>query len=192
MSWLVYGIAATNGVVYVAQNSPDTRRFTASHTSLSLRQFSERPWTILTHAFAHASLTHLGFNMLNLVMFAPTVAASMGPSRFGLLYAGSAVCGGTAQLYHNYLSRARDLKSLGASGALSGILLYHCARVPHGQTYIYVFPIQNSVLGAIFLGGNAVALASGESGDAVAYAEHLGGGLAGAAAALLVRSRVLR
>jgi membrane associated rhomboid family serine protease len=191
MSWLVYGIAATNGVVYVAQNSPETARVTARHTSLSLRQFSARPWTLLTHAFAHASLTHLGFNILNLVMFAPAIAASMGPSRFGLLYAGSAVCGGAAQLYHNSLSRARDLKSLGASGALSGLLLYHCTRVPHGETYIYVFPIRNSVLGAVFLGGNAVALAS-EGGGQVAYAEHLGGGLAGAAAALLVRSRILR
>ncbi|KAI7890248.1 uncharacterized protein EV154DRAFT_255140 [Mucor mucedo] len=97
--------------------------------------------TLLTSAFSHKSLDHLGLNMFVLYTMGQGVIEFIGASRFLLLYAGAGI---TASLvgvgYRKYIKpmlekgyrQQRDnslfLGSLGASGSVMGITtLYACA-----------------------------------------------------------------
>ena len=45
-----------------------------------------QPWQLLTHAFMHASFTHILFNMIGLYFFGPVLEARLGPKNFLALY----------------------------------------------------------------------------------------------------------
>ena len=49
------------------------------------------PWQVVTYGFLHASLTHLGFNMLALYMFGGDLERLWGPKRYLQLYFASLV-----------------------------------------------------------------------------------------------------
>lgn len=74
-------------------------------------------YRMLTSAFLHAGLLHLGFNMFALYLFGSQVEAALGIPRFVALYLLAALGGSAASLF---FSSPQQL-SLGASGAVFGI-----------------------------------------------------------------------
>ena len=74
-------------------------------------------YRMLTSAFLHAGLLHLGFNMFALYVFGSQVEAALGIVRFVALYVLAALGGAACSLY---FSSPRQF-SLGASGAVFGI-----------------------------------------------------------------------
>jgi membrane associated rhomboid family serine protease len=75
-------------------------------------------YRLLTAAFMHASILHIGLNMYALYLFGPPLEAALGRARFLAVYLISAV-GGTAASY----AFSNPLQpSLGASGAVFGLL----------------------------------------------------------------------
>lgn len=74
------------------------------------------PWALLTSVFAHASLIHLGVNLLSLYLFGPTLEQMLGRARFLAMYL-LAGCGGSVAVM---LLEPRG-GVLGASGAVFGL-----------------------------------------------------------------------
>jgi membrane associated rhomboid family serine protease len=74
-------------------------------------------WRLFTAAFLHASLIHLGMNMLGLWWFGSPLEATLGRARFLLLYCVSGLAGSAGAL----LATPNGI-TVGASGALFGLL----------------------------------------------------------------------
>ncbi|MEC4017413.1 rhomboid family intramembrane serine protease [Streptomyces sp. H27-D2] len=80
---------------------------------------AEGQWyRLLTAAFLHQQFMHIAFNMLSLWWLGPPLEAALGRARFIALYLLSAL-GGSAL---SYLLAAQNQPSLGASGAIFGLL----------------------------------------------------------------------
>jgi membrane associated rhomboid family serine protease len=74
-------------------------------------------WRLITSAFLHASLLHIGFNMYFLWFVGTPVEAALGRGRFLLIYFVSGLAGSAGALVYT-----PDKQTVGASGALFGIL----------------------------------------------------------------------
>lgn len=75
-------------------------------------------WRIVTSAFMHASLLHIGFNMFALWIFGRFIEAVLGSSRMLFVYAVSLIASGASVVYFS----PPDVATLGASGAIFGLI----------------------------------------------------------------------
>lgn len=76
-------------------------------------------WTLVTYAFIHADITHIGFNAVWLLAFGSAVARRFGSVRFLIFFALTAAAGALAHL----ISHAGDLQPMiGASASISGTM----------------------------------------------------------------------
>lgn len=74
-------------------------------------------WQVVTSAFTHVSVTHIGVNMLALWFLGPPVEAVLGRARFLAVYGVSLLAGSAAVM----LFSAPNGQTLGASGAIFGL-----------------------------------------------------------------------
>jgi membrane associated rhomboid family serine protease len=98
------------------------------HQVLHLNIF--RPFvfiTLVTSLFLHEGWLHLGGNMLYLWIFGDNVEDKLGRFRFFVFYI---ICGIAASSLHIYLEPTSNVPTIGASGAISGVL----------GAYIILFP----------------------------------------------------
>lgn len=77
--------------------------------------FQHQWWRLITAMFLHGGLIHIGFNMMTLMQFGPAVEELYGSPRFLFLYTITGAVG-------FFFSALRGHSSLGASGALLGII----------------------------------------------------------------------
>jgi membrane associated rhomboid family serine protease len=75
--------------------------------------------SLVTSMFLHADIIHLGLNMMFLLLSGDAVERELGNFRFLALYL---TCGIVAGLFHAYLNSASTIPTIGASGAIFGIL----------------------------------------------------------------------
>ena len=75
-------------------------------------------WQLLTSAFTHVEVWHIGFNMLALWILGPQLEMVVGRSRFVALYLLSALAGSTLV----YWAADVDSSTIGASGAIFGLM----------------------------------------------------------------------
>ena len=75
--------------------------------------------SLVTSMFLHADLIHLGLNMIFLLLSGDVVERELGNLKFLGLYL---TCGVIAGLFHAYLNSASTIPTIGASGAIFGIL----------------------------------------------------------------------
>ena len=76
-------------------------------------------WTLVSYAFIHADITHLGFNAVWLLAFGSAVARRFGSLRFIAFFALTAAAGALAHL----VAHIGDLQPMiGASGSISGTM----------------------------------------------------------------------
>src|SRR5256885_4984523 len=94
-------------------------------------------WTILTHQFLHGSWLHLIVNMWTLWIFGDNVEDRMGSLRFAFFYL---ICGSTAGLTQVLTNPYSTLPSVGASGAIAGVLGAYLMFFPTARL-IVLFPI---------------------------------------------------
>lgn len=89
-------------------------------------------WRLLTHAFVHDpnSFLHLAFNMLFLWWFGTDVELIYGPREFLGFYLAAALLGGSA-FYVWSLTQSADMRALGASGAVTAVLVLCACHFPH-------------------------------------------------------------
>jgi membrane associated rhomboid family serine protease len=142
--------------------------------------------TIFTSMFMHGGLGHLAGNMLYLWIFGDNLESRMGHVRYLLFYL---LCGVMATLSHVFVSAfaGKDLlvPSLGASGAISGVLGGYLLLFPRNEVRVFVIALFLRVPAFITLGlwiGLQLMSGWGSIGgqsDGIAYAAHIGGFFAG-------------
>ena len=96
-------------------------------------------WRLLSAAFLHFGIFHIGFNMYALWIFGPPIEAAMGKIRFLTLYLLAGVGGGLLSVGLGQL----DETAAGASGAIFGLFaaMYIVARHRNFNTQPIVFTI---------------------------------------------------
>lgn len=162
--------------------------------------------TAVTHVFLHAGWMHLAGNMVYLALFGPPLEARLGPLRYYVVFIVSAMFGAflhtalTASFAPQYLGYG----VVGASGAASGLLGAYLVRLYFSRVRIawWIFmPLQGvnrtgrsyvpAVIAIVLwfaLQGVRAVMQYGAGGAAIAYGEHVGGFLAGAALALAMKT----
>jgi membrane associated rhomboid family serine protease len=140
--------------------------------SLPTHEF--QPWQPLSYMFMHANLSHIFFNMFNLWMFGAAMENFWGTRRFLFYYL---VCGIGAGLLYMLVPGLHV--TIGASGAVYGILLAFGMTFPNEYIYLYfLMPIK---VKWFIIGMIAIEILQGVfySFDGVAHFAHLGGMLIG-------------
>jgi len=148
-------------------------------------------YRMITSGFVHANPTHLLFNMLTLYFFGPVVEAYLGTAPFLILYFGCELAANGLTLL---LKRwQRGYSSLGASGAISGVLLSSCMFQPFSKIYLMFIPIgiPAFIYAICYIGYSSFQVAE-DSRDGTAHEAHLGGALAGIAFTILFQPTVLQ
>lgn len=144
-------------------------------------------FTVLTSMFLHGGWLHLIGNMLYLWIFGNNIEDSMGHLRFIVFYLLTGIVAAAAHLVFNPSS---SVPTIGASGAVSGVLGAYLVLFPHAQietliTFgwfirIVLLPAWALLIvwiGLQFLHQLLEPLSPG--GGGVAYAAHIGGFVAG-------------
>lgn len=145
-------------------------------------------FTLLTSMFMHGSWMHLVGNMLYLWIFGDNIENRLGRTRYIIFYL---LCGLIASLSHVFSTvmstQSSIVPSLGASGAISGVLGAYLMLFPKRKVKMFVIRavidvpswaalgfwiVLQVVMGLGLLGGDS-------GGGGVAYAAHIGGFLAG-------------
>ena len=160
-----------------------------------------RPWQLLTYMFMHGNFSHLFFNMFALWMFGATLENIWGPKRFLLFYILCGLGAGLMQEGVQYIEYVTSLShyqnvnmggqiipmgqylnymtTVGASGAIYGLLLAFGMMFPNSMIYLYfLVPIKAKWF---VIGYAAIELLTGifYTSDGVAHFAHLGGMLVG-------------
>ena len=156
---------------------------------------------LATNMFLHGGWLHLILNMWTLWLFGPAVEDRMGHARYVWFYLG---CGVAAALAHALMNPQSDLPSLGASGAIAGVLGSYMRFFPTARVVVIVplifIPLFFQMPAAIFAGlwflmqfvqGTAAALAPTDIGG-VAWWAHVGGFAVGFVVAPLLRQQTGR
>eukprot|EP00899_Mesostigma_viride_P000665 jgi/Mesvir1/1059/Mv17580-RA.1 len=160
---IIWGLIGANCAVFAAVNlhfigwPTFLRHFTVSAQNLQ----GLRLHTLVTHAFTHADIWHLGSNMLALYFFGSEMVGILGPSGFLKLYLGAGAVAGLAHVvYHSlyvpwskgYPRAISDPAALGASGAVNAVVLLNTLMFPTRIIYLNFFiPVPAILLAGLYL-----------------------------------------
>lgn len=133
------------------------------------------PWQIVTYAFLHGSVTHLLFNMFAVYMFGADMERIWGGKRYLTYYLLCAVSAALAQLLVS-MGTGAYYPTLGASGAVFGLLLAFAWYFPHRQIMLLIPPVPMPARLFVAVYG-VLELVLGVTGTqaGVAHFAHLGG-----------------
>lgn len=159
-----------------------------------------RPYQLVTYMFMHGGFTHILFNMYAVWVFGSILERVWGSSRFLLFYIVTGVGAGLMQELVQYLYFSMNLAqytqvnmggglivpmaeylnlwtTVGASGAVYGILLAFAMTFPNEQLFMipFPFPIKAKYFVMIFGAFELFTGLSNNVGDNVAHFAHLGG-----------------
>ncbi len=143
--------------------------------------------TLITSMFMHGGFAHIFGNMLFLMIFGDNIENRIGHLRYLLFYL---VCGIIASLAHVFVSVSLGsstlIPSLGASGAISGVLGGYLLLFPKRRVRVIMFYQMMEVPAIVAIGIwfafqliSGIGLLGGKEGGGVAYGAHIGGFIAG-------------
>ena len=147
--------------------------------------------TLFTSMFMHGGIAHIAGNMLFLWIFGDNVEDKMGHLRYLVFYL---LCGVIASLSHVFVTAAVAsdqsslmVPSLGASGAISGVLGGYILLYPTRRVTVILFRFLTDVPAYVAIGiwfafqliSGLGMLGGGSAQGGVAYAAHVGGFVAG-------------
>lgn len=137
------------------------------------------PWQVVTYAFLHGSLMHLGFNMLGLWMFGAELERVWGSRRFAWFYLASVLAAATTELIVMAISGS-EVPTIGASGGVFGLLMGFALLFPR-RTIMLIFPPipMPAWLFVTLYAGFELTLGLTGRDTGVAHFAHLGGLLGG-------------
>jgi membrane associated rhomboid family serine protease len=91
--------------------------------------------TLFTSMFLHGGWLHLFSNMLSLYIFGDNIEDRLGPARYLVFYL---LCGVIAELTHVYFNQHSTMPSLGASGAIAGVLGAYLLLFPRARIVMLI------------------------------------------------------
>jgi membrane associated rhomboid family serine protease len=159
--------------------------FGLSPTKVLLHGFVWQPFTYL---FLHGGILHILFNLLYLAMFGADLEHTWGSRKFYTYFFLCGVGAGLIDMGVRVLLVSFKLvnpgvlsvSTIGASGAIYGILLACAVIMPHRQVWMFPLPVSMSMrLFVIILGALEFFLTIGDTGDGISHVCHLGGMLVG-------------
>ncbi|MGB3534027.1 MAG: rhomboid family intramembrane serine protease [Microcoleaceae cyanobacterium] len=139
--YVTYGLIALNILMFLVELSIGPtqldqffhlfavvpQELTASFNGITVGQPVAEPLTLVTSQFLHAGFMHVGFNMLFLWIFGNNIEDELGHIKFLLFYL---VCGVLAALSQWYFAPQSSVPSLGASGAIAGVMGAYILKFP--------------------------------------------------------------
>jgi membrane associated rhomboid family serine protease len=192
--YFTYGLIGMNVLVFFHELSLSTAQLNQFFNQYAVipqeltTNFSSEWTTLFTSQFLHGGWWHLISNMVFLWVFGNNIEERLGHLKYLLFYLG---CGALAALCQWFIGMSSTIPSLGASGAISGVLGAYIIRFPHARVttlvflgffvttinipalvLIGIFFLQNVISGLASL--QAAANMSVETGG-VAYWAHIGG-----------------
>jgi membrane associated rhomboid family serine protease len=147
--------------------------------------------TLFTSMFMHGGIAHIAGNMLFLWIFGDNIEDRVGHVKYVIFYL---LCGVIASLAHVFATgvfatdeRSLLVPSLGASGAISGVLGAYILLYPKRRVTVILFRFLTQVPAYVAIGiwfafqliSGLGMLGGGSQEGGVAYAAHIGGFLAG-------------
>jgi membrane associated rhomboid family serine protease len=144
--------------------------------------------TLLTSMFMHGGIAHLAGNMWFLWIFGDNIEDDLGHGRYVVFYVLTGILASLAHVAISAGGPQADVPSLGASGAISGVLGAYLLLHPHRQVTVLLLRIIVAVPGYAAVGlwfvfqliSGLGLLTGGAHVGGVAYAAHIGGFIAGA------------
>ncbi|MEY2544213.1 MAG: hypothetical protein QOE81_1674, partial [Verrucomicrobiota bacterium] len=145
-------------------------------------------WPLLTHQFLHGGWFHIIANMWTLWIFGDNVEDRMGPGRFAIFYL---LCGTIAGTTHLLTNPDSTVPSVGASGAIAGVLGAYLLFFPTARLIvlfpIFFFPLFFEVPAVFYLAiwffgqlfSGTAALAGPQQVGGIAWWAHIGGFIGG-------------
>jgi len=180
-------------IIPVRYSDPDIAQFFS---------FREQVVPFFSSMFLHGGWLHLIGNMWTLWIFGDNVEDRLGHAKYLVLYLASGIA---AALLHIYTNLNSQLPTIGASGAVAGVMGAYFRFYPHARVETIIPPFflgPYFVLPAVlFLGwwfflqffNGALSLGAGAKGfGGVAWWAHVGGFVFGVAVCLLARRSVRR
>jgi membrane associated rhomboid family serine protease len=165
VQWLL----ALNIGVYFLQLTLFSPDAVFSALALDPAKFPGSWWTIVTYMFVHAWLAHLAFNLFTLWMFGPRLEHAWGTRTFVQFYLWCGLGGAVAHLLF-----AQHSSVIGASGAISGVLVAYAIHWPDDEVYLFgVIPMKSRWLIAAMIGMNIIFALSPSS--RIDWTAHVGG-----------------
>jgi membrane associated rhomboid family serine protease len=140
--------------------------------------------TVLTSFFLHANWVHLLGNLYFLLIFGDNTEDVLGPLRYGLLLLLATAAGGALYVAANLASQ---VPCIGASGGISGVLVFYLLRFPHARMGVLLFrfffyvKMPAPLFLLLWIGLQALGSFLSGGGAGVAYLAHLGGAAVGVA-----------
>ncbi|MDY6902195.1 MAG: rhomboid family intramembrane serine protease [Cyanobacteriota bacterium] len=149
--YVTYGLIAVNVLAFLYESSLPPqfldgflhlfavvpRELSASFAGIAVNQPVPEWLTLITSQFLHGGLLHLGGNMLFLWIFGNNVEEKLGYVKYLIFYL---ACGVLASLAQWYFSQGSLIPSLGASGAIAGVMGAYIIRFPKAEV-IGVVPL---------------------------------------------------
>jgi len=141
-------------------------------------------WTLVAAAFSHNELWHLAINMFVLWSFGTVLESLWGTRVFVIFYLAAAVFASVSHcLVSSILMGNGNIPALGASGAVSGLLLAYALHFPRHKILLFgVIPVPALAGVLAFVGIDLWGLMAQSRGGGlpIGHGAHLGGALAGA------------
>jgi membrane associated rhomboid family serine protease len=147
--------------------------------------------TLISSMFMHGSIAHIAGNMLFLWIFGDNVEDRLGHARYLVFYLLTGVLASLAHVFTTVAfagnNEALLIPSLGASGAISGVLGGYILLFPHRRVTVIQFYFMTTVPAWVAIGmwfvfqmiSGLGVLGEGAEQGGVAYAAHIGGFVAG-------------
>lgn len=174
---------ATQGEVARDPLTGDTVRLPGlQHTPISVYI------TLLTSMFMHGGIAHILGNMLYLWIFGDNIEDILGHRRYLFFYLTTGILASLAHVFTTALFGGNLLvPSLGASGAISGVLGGYLLLFPKKRVRVIMFQFLQDVPAIVAIGlwflfqliSGVGMLGEGSQQGGVAYAAHIGGFIAG-------------
>jgi membrane associated rhomboid family serine protease len=150
--YVTYGLIAVNIVVFIHQVMlapqqleqffqlyaviPKELTAILAGIPISVPQSIPEPLTLITSQFLHGGFLHIAGNMLFLWIFGNNIEDKLGHVKYFIFYI---TCGILAALAQWFFSMQSGIPSLGASGAIAGVMGAYILRFPHAQIRTLVF-----------------------------------------------------
>lgn len=198
--FVTLSIIALNAMVFFHQVSLgryELNHFIAQYAIVPDRfQFVD----LLTSMFMHGGWMHLIGNMWFLWIYGDNVEDVLGHGKYALFYV---LCGIAAGLVHVMLAPYSRVPTLGASGAIAGVMGAYLVKFPHSRIItlvpIFIFFTTMEIPALlillywfvlqIFSGVGSIGYSNVSDGGGVAWFAHVGGFVAGMILILVLRTR---
>jgi len=132
-----------------------------------------RAFTLFTSGFLHANLLHLFGNILILFIFGRVVERELGSAKFTFVYFGSLLLSGIISASISLLTN-NAIPSLGASGAIMGVVAFGILLKPLALCYEFLIPLPLFLIGWGALLADILGVFSQEQ-SGISHTAHLGG-----------------